>query len=192
MIVEVLEMNKLVRLLLVLFIGVISYFIFVANSHAQTPTAAASCATPSQVQNVRIDYPGCVGTQCNFTQATCSWAASTGAAKYQLTVTQVESGEVVKNEQVETSITNVTFAVTQNRTYKCDVAAINSCGTTGVAGTFSLFCKVDALIASPVPTTPPQPTAVPTIPPAGALSNSIVVAVAAILLFVVGAFLVVL
>jgi hypothetical protein len=186
-------------LLTILFFtfGFLSCLFFVPQASAQTatpsPTPASSCATPSQVQGVRIDYPGCVGTQCNFTQATCSWTATAGATKYQLTVTEVESSTVTKNEQEDAAVTSVTFPVNQNKTYKCDVAAINACGTTGTAGTFSLFCKVDALINTPTPTTPPAPPPPkPTLPPTGIVSNTIMIGMTVLVMIAAGTFLMVL
>lgn len=127
---------------------------------SQTATTNdTSCPTPGQVQNVLVEFPNCEGDQCNFTQASCSWASVAGATKYQLKITEVESGAVVKDQQVEASITRDVFAVNANKTYKCDVSAINSCGTSGVAGSHSLFCEVDALVETPSPTTPPAKVA---------------------------------
>jgi len=119
-----------------------------------------SCPTPAQVQNVQVEFPNCTGDVCNFTEAACSWNAVAGATKYKLTVTQVESAAVVKNEEVDAALNRVVFPITQNKTYKCDVSAINSCGAVGVAGSHSLFCEVDALLdPTPAPTAPPAKSA---------------------------------
>lgn len=171
-------MNRRTALILgavfVALIGVIGLTVYLlqsqqdVRSRAQseiTPTPSQSCPTPAQVQNVLVEFPNCVGDICNFTEASCSWNSVAEATKYQLTVSQVESGSVVKNEQVEAAITRVVFPVTQNKTYKCDVSAINSCGTSGAAGSHSLLCEVDAIVATPRPTpTPIPPTSTP-IPP---------------------------
>ncbi len=230
------------------------------RSRAQTevtpaPTALPiqtqqSCPTPSIVQNVLVEFPNCNGDVCNFTEANCSWSSVAGATKYQLKISQVESGEVVKNEQVEAAVTKVVFPITQNKTYKCDVSAINSCGTSGPAGSHSLLCAADALVASPTlppptptplpkaacgfpcattdscqagltcaigssgsgycaipslvsactaapaisscctaPTTPPTSTPIPTIPPTGAFSGTIGIATGALILVLLGGFL---
>lgn len=124
-----------------------------------TPPAeiAQSCPLPAQVQNVQVEFPNCVGDTCNFTQASCSWSSVSGATKYQVSVSQVESGESVKNEQVDGTVVRVEFPVVQNKTYKCDVAAINSCGSTGPAGSHTLLCEADALVSTPTPV-PATPT----------------------------------
>lgn len=123
-------------------------------------TNQAACALPEAVQNVKIDFPNCVGDQCNFTQASCSWTSLVGATKYQVTVTQVDDGTSISNEAVDASVTTKTFDVKDGFTYKCDVSAINSCGTAGAAGSNTLLCKVDAAVATPIPTTPPPPQVV--------------------------------
>lgn len=122
-------------------------------------STAQTCALPAQVQNVKIDFPNCVGDQCNFTQASCSWTSLAGATKYQLTITQVDDGTTIANEQLEGSVTSKTFDVKDGFTYKCDVAAVNSCGTAGAAGSHTLLCKVDAAVDEPTPTTPPTQVA---------------------------------
>ena len=114
-----------------------------------------SCPQPAQVQNVQVEFPNCTGDVCNFTEASCSWNAVAGATKYKLAVAQVESGEAVKSEEVDAALNRIVFPITQNKTYKCDVSAVNSCGAVGAAGSHSLFCEVDALI---------EPTATPTAP----------------------------
>lgn len=148
-------------------IGVIALILYLLQSQqdvrsraAEEPTPAQiaqSCPIPAQVQNVLVEFPNCVGDICNFTQASCSWSSVAGATKYQVKVSQVESGEVAKNEQVEAAVTKVEFPIVQNKTYKCDVSAINSCGTSGLAGSHSLLCAVDALVSTPTPA-PPTPT----------------------------------
>ena len=173
-------------------------------SQAQTP-GGGSCQVPAQVSNVQISFPYCdSNNQCSFVQAECKWDAIPTATSYQLTILEVDTNTVVKNELI-TGATNVVFPVTQNKTYQCDVAAINACGESGPVGTNSLLCAVDAaisqtptptvpqVIASPTPTLPPgitpinvTNTPVPTLPPAGATENTIMFGAAAVLLIIVG------
>lgn len=168
-------MNRRTALILgavfVALIGVIGLTVYLLQSQqdvrsradtSPTPPAstAQSCPTPAQVQNVLVEFPNCVGDVCNFTEASCSWSSVAGATKYQLTITEVDSNTVVKNEQIEAAVTRVVFPITQNKTYKCDVSAINSCGTSGAAGSHSLLCEVDAAVATPTPALPP-PTSLP-------------------------------
>lgn len=131
------------------------------RSRAQTgPTPQASptqsCPIPAQVQNVLVEFPNCVGDICNFTQASCSWNSVAGATKYQLTITEVDTSTIIKNGEEEAAITRVVFPITQNRTYKCEVSAKNSCGASGQSGSHSLLCEVDAAVVTPTPIPPTQ------------------------------------
>jgi hypothetical protein len=143
-----------------------------------TPTSTPACQVPPVVTNVKVEYPSCEGSQCSFEQASCSWDGISGATSYAIKISQTESGEVVRNDTVASSTTKVVFSVVQNKTYECDVSAVNSCGT-GPAGIDSLLCAVQGVEATPTPTTPvatpaptiiaqvsPVPTTIPTIPPA--------------------------
>ena len=123
---------------------------------------AQSCTTPDAPQNVTVDYPSCQGTQCSFTDADCNWGAVSGAANYSVKVTEVDSNTVVKNTTVSSG-TTYTFPVTQNKTYRCDVSAVNSCGTAGAAGSGQALCAVDGLTVSTAPSATPvvTPTPVP-------------------------------
>jgi hypothetical protein len=140
-----------------------SFFFVPLKANAQE-----ACATPAQVAGVLVSYPACdaSGNNCNFTQAKCSWSASSDASKYQVTITEVDSNTVVYNQQVDSTTTSLAVAITQGKTYQCSVAAVNSCGNLGPAGTHSLLCGADAGASTPtsaptsVPTT--APTAIPT------------------------------
>ncbi|OIP58061.1 MAG: hypothetical protein AUK12_01850 [Candidatus Levybacteria bacterium CG2_30_37_29] len=149
------------RLKYILFVFVfIGFLFFKTNVFAQS-----SCTTPGTPANVLITYPVCEGANCNFTQAQCTWEAATSVATYAIVVTEVDSGTIVKSETLASSVLTYTFAVTNNKTYKCDVTAVNSCGTAGATGTYSLLCQTDVVnpTSTPVPTAPP--VVVPTDPP---------------------------
>ena len=123
-------------------------------SQAPEQTAQQSCPVPAAVQNVQVEFPNCTGDICNFTEASCSWSSVAGATKYQLKITEVDTGRVVKDEQVEAAIIRTVFPIIQGNTYKCDVSAINSCGASGAIGTHSLLCKADAAVVTPTPIPP--------------------------------------
>jgi len=189
--------NLLIAVLSFLSIGFFVNLGLTPSAYAQTATpvpTTASCPVPAQVQNVKVEYPGCTGTQCSFANATCSWGASTDATQYQLTITEVETNTSVKNEKVPTTTTTVTFPVTQGKTYKCNVSGVNACGTSGVAGSYSLLCETDALLEpTAAPTAPPaKPTAKPTLPPAGAFENTIIIGAISLILLTLGAMFVIL
>jgi len=160
---------------LIALVGIIS-LLFIINISSPLSSVvpvvnAQSCTTPSQVQNVLVTFPSCdTSGVCNFTQGSCTWAATTGATSYQVNVTEVETGASIVNTQVTSSVTSEVFNVNQSNTYKCDVSAINSCGTSGPSGSYSLLCKVDAAVTvtvTPAPIQPPAPTSPPKLPPTG-------------------------
>jgi hypothetical protein len=127
----------------------------------------STCAAPATVQGVKVEYPGCSVTDpnnCDLSQASCKWNPSSDAASYNVTVTELETGRVVINNQSEPLSTNkILFPITQKMTYKCDVSAVASCGTVSTAASDQLLCETDALLDTP---TVAPPTAVPTQPPA--------------------------
>lgn len=133
-----------------------------------------SCVAPSQAQNVLVEYPGCEGDSCLFTQASCMWDPNADAATYNLTVTEVETGNVVRNESIPNSTTKVLFPITQGRTYKCDVSVANACGSVSAAASDQLLCEADAIIptATPIPpTTTPIASSSPTLAPTTPVST---------------------
>lgn len=126
-----------------------------------TNVTAQSCTTPPEVSTVEVSYPSCVGSQCSFVEADCTWEAVSGATNYTVKVTEVESGSIVKNVTAQGSATSYTFPVTQNKTYRCEVAAVNACGTSGPAGAGEALCAVDGLTVSTEPSATPIPTPTP-------------------------------
>lgn len=167
-------------------------FIFGLSTHR---VHAQACSAPAVAAGVTVDYPGCNGQTCDLTQASCSWNSQADATSFNVTVTEVETGTIIKNnESVVASTTKVLFPITQGRTYKCDVVAVSSCGSTAAAASDQLLCEADAIIDTPTPTTPQQqsqPTATPTIAPPGSMLQTVsilggilVIVVGGILLFV--------
>lgn len=143
-----------------------------------TPPAevAQACATPATVANVSVNYPSCDGTQdCNFTQADCTWSALEDGSSYKVTITEVETQTKVKEETLAPAVVKTVFPINQGKTYKCDVAAVNTCGSIGVASSDELLCIVDAIISqTPTPTVAPTiaPTEAPTVPPAVVVTST--------------------
>lgn len=119
------------------------------------PVHAQSCPLPSVPTNILVEYPGCEGDNCSLVQASCSWGAVAGSTGYQVTITEVDTNTIVRNEQVSSNAVYI-FPVTQNRTYRCEVAAINTCGT-GPAGQHELLCKVEGLVTQPAQKSCGQP-----------------------------------
>jgi len=168
------------------------------RSRAQSTDSA--CTLPGAVTNVQIEYPNCQGNDCFFEEANCSWDAVTGAVTYNLKIAELDTGSVVKEETLNSGTTKVVFSVTQGKTYKCDITAVNSCGQTGGTGSDTRLCKVEGIVAtstptptvpletSPTPTSPPEATATPvptevpeitetptpTLPPSGGINTSVI------------------
>ncbi len=127
---------------------------------AATSTPASSCQSPSQVTVYEFEYPGCNGSSCSSDQAACGWDAVSGATNYNIKVTEIESGKVIKEDTVPSSNTKYIFKVTAGNSYRCDVSAVNACGT-GSAGSMTGVCKIEGSIApssTPAPTPPPSVT----------------------------------
>jgi hypothetical protein len=129
-----------------------------------TPTLAAqtSCQQPSQVSNVKVQFPyiDSNGTS-HFVQASCNWDANADAASYTLKVTEVETNTVVLDQSEPAGTTQVAFDINQGKTYRCDVSAVNSCGAVSVAASDQLLCEANGLV-NPTPTITEAPTASPT------------------------------
>ncbi len=152
-----------------------------------TPVPSGACTTPGAVSGVDFNYPSCQGTQCNFAQASCSWAAVNGAVSYTITVTQVESGTVTTTTTVTAPTVTYAFPVQQGQTYQCSITAVNSCGTSGAAGSAQALCTVDGQVSSPAPTTPATaPQVIPTVAATGDTNTTILIGVGGVLITILG------
>lgn len=184
----------MIRKLLLILLVFIFFGSFTSSVQAQ------SCSAPAVATGVTVEYPGCNGSSCDLAQASCAWASQSDASSYNVTVTEVETGTIIKNNESQlSSTTKILFAITQGRTYKCDVVAVSACGGLAAAASDQLLCEADALIDTPTPTqvvnaptaTPIPPTATPTIAPPGDLLQTVtllggvlIVIVGGVLLFV--------
>lgn len=151
-----------------------------------TPTTAGACTAPEIVSNVEFNYPSCVGTQCNFTQASCSWAAVNGATSYTIKITQVESGTITATNTVTAPAVTFAFPVEQGKTYRCEISAVNSCGTSAQAASAEAFCAVDGQVGTPVPT---RQQVIPTVVPTGDVSTTMLVGVGGLVVTIIGGLL---
>lgn len=161
-----------------------------------TPTKAdaQACSAPAVASGVTVEYPGCNGSTCDLVQASCAWNSQADAASFNVTITEVETGTIIKNNESQPSTTTkILFPITQGRTYKCDVVSVSACGGLAAASTDQLLCEADAIIDTPTPS--PQaiipPKANPTIAPPGSILQTIsliggimIVIIGGILLFV--------
>lgn len=138
------------------------------RSRAQTP----ACTPPTAPSNVAIEYPSCPNNaSCNFNLASCSWDAYTGATNYKVKATEVDSGTVVLDQTFPGTQTKTDFTVTPNKTYRCEVAVVSSCGT-GPNGREELLCAIEAIVTSPSPTATPSATPSPSPSPTPVTSSA--------------------
>lgn len=177
-----------------LFLLIAGFILLFANTKR---VEAQTCTAPATPTGVTVEYPGCNGNSCDLAQASCTWNAQSDASSYNVTVTEVETGTIVMNNESKTSdTTKVFFAITQGRTYKCDVVAVSSCGGLSAAASDQLLCEADAIIDTPTPApptaTPIPPTATPTIPPPGGIMQTAAIVSGVLILVVGGIFLFVL
>lgn len=142
----------------------------VATTTSPSPSGTAqindapACPAPAAVSNVFVDYPNCEGVNCSFSEASCQWDASSDATTYNVTITEVETNTQVKQESLASSVVKTVFPVTNGKTYKCDVSAVNTCGAISTVASHQLLCVTDVAVsptATPVPPTP-TPTLEPT------------------------------
>ncbi len=127
-----------------------------------TSGQGASCPAPGTRATVTLSYPLCESTgggpeNCQFDKAGCVWEPVSGATKYSVKVTEVETGANIATNTINAPTVKTSFPVVQGRTYKCEVSAINSCGSTGGTNADSLLCQADAFVSPP-----PAPTQAPT------------------------------
>lgn len=139
-----------------------------AQQSASSTTQNGTCPAPGTPATVTLSYPFCEagqsGETCQFDKAGCVWDSVSGATSYNVKVTEVETGAVIKSDSVTT--TNTSFPVVQGRTYKCEISAVSSCGTVGGSNEDTLLCEADAFLSpTPASTPPPPVVAVPPPPP---------------------------
>ena len=111
---------------------------------------------------------------CQANVSTCAWDAVETAVSYHYKITRVASenssttpdSSIIKEGDIQSPGTSVTFVSEDNATYTCEVAATNVCGTGDKAST-TATCVVPTSTPSPTPTPVPSstPTPTPTITP---------------------------
>lgn len=176
--------DVIVRKVIALFslVLIIFFLVFASQNLKNIPnklvvdTYAQACAAPATPAGLTVEYPSCNGNQCDLAQAECTWSSQADVSSFNLTITEVESGVLVKNNESESaSTTKIVFPVTQGRTYRCSLVAVSSCGGLSTAATNELMCEADAMLTpSPtiaVPTATPTPTPANTPPVANAGSD---------------------
>jgi hypothetical protein len=115
---------------------------------------------------------------CQANVSTCSWDAVDTAVSYHYKITQVITDDdaiptpganIIKEGDIQSPGTSVTFVSEANATYTCEVAATNACGT-GDKASATATCTVPT--ATPTPTATPIPSATPTSSPTPTPTNS--------------------
>lgn len=124
-----------------------------------------ACPAPAAPAATTVQYPHLDGDNFELTQADCGWEPVEEAATYNISITETDTGNVIRDDSVPASTTGVSFPVTQGMTYKCEIEAVNDCGTVSAVTSDEQICSTDGLIISPSPTQPPVVTVAPTTPP---------------------------
>ncbi len=98
---------------------------------------------------------------CSTVQAVCKWDSVPGAASYIVKVTDISTNQTVVTQSVTT--TSIPFNFVVGRAYRCEVSAVNTCGTGSQAQGVST-CEANVTpTPTPSPTATPTPTITPTI-----------------------------
>ena len=108
---------------------------------------------------------------CQANISTCAWDSVDTAASYHYKITKIApedddaspGNNIIKEGDIQSPGTSVTFVSEDNATYTCEVAAANVCGT-GEKASATATCAVPTGTPTPVPTSSPTPT--PTSTPA--------------------------
>src|SRR3989344_4477494 len=81
-----------------------------AQQSTSTVNQGGTCPAPGTPPAVTLSYPFCEagqsGETCQFDKAGCVWESATGASKYNVKVTEVETGAVIKTDSVTTTNTS--------------------------------------------------------------------------------------
>ena len=131
----------------ILLLGGVGVSIFLSQQQTDVRQRAAGVTPP----------PACVSNQ-----ATCAWDPVINAITYHYKIIDVGTSAVISEGDVQNPTTQIAFTSQANKTYKCIVNALNSCGA-GPEGQATATCSI-----SPTPTVtgvPPTPTATPPVPP---------------------------
>ncbi len=107
----------------------------------------------------RAAEPG-VGS-CPVEGASCEWDPVEGATSYTYSVKDTSTGAIIKGGSVPAGTTKVTFTPEPDKTYRCEVNAVNNCGP-GPVGEGTSTCAAGPTLT---PTETPTPTITPTLPP---------------------------
>lgn len=105
-------------------------------------------------QRAAEPVPSCVSNQ-----AKCTWDAVANATTYHYKIIDVSSNAVISEGDIPSSTTQIAFTSQANKTYKCIVSAVNTCGV-GPEGQAIATCSI-----SPTPTNTPVPLSTPTATP---------------------------
>src|ERR1017187_5228074 len=106
------------------------------------PMAQAAPATPTSTSPGSTSSPGPVQSSSTVT---LSWGASTGATSYELAVRDIASGSLVID--TTTSFTSYSASLSAGKTYRWDVAAINSTGESSF--TTALYFQTPSAVTIP-------------------------------------------
>lgn len=147
----------LVLIVAVLIVGAAVGFLMLSrNSPSLSPVRRASEPTSAPAAFVPTKAVTTSPQLCPIDGATCSWSAVKDASGYAFTITDLTTGETIK-EGVVPGL-SVVFTPQVKHTYRCSVKAVNSCGE-GPKAQAENTCEAQP---TPTPTTTPPTSQTPT------------------------------
>lgn len=137
----------------------------VGKTYKCTITPQNDCGTGASKNAVSTCTPQPTPTPppqiCIPDQATCQWDSAQNAASYHFKITNADTGDVIKEGDVNAPTTAVQFTVEPGKKYTCSITAVNACKQQGQAGTVTNTCGAPTPTPQPTNTPPPQPTDTP-------------------------------
>lgn len=110
--------------------------------------AVDGCSSPSPTPSA----PFCP-SDAPKNQGFCRWDPQDTAVEYKVVITEVESGEKVKEETVKHPAAESDFIMEPNKAYQCSITAVNACGNSTQVESPEKVCTVP----TPTPYCPAEP-----------------------------------
>ena len=146
-----------VLVIAVLIVGAaVGFLVLSQNSPSLSPVRRASEPTVAPAALAPTKAVTTTPQLCPIDGATCSWSTVKDATGYAFTITDLTTGEIIK-EGVVPGL-SVVFTPQVKHTYRCSVKAVNSCGE-GAKAQAENTCEAQS---TPTPTATPPVTGTPT------------------------------
>jgi hypothetical protein len=135
-------------------VAVLAVIVILTVFLVQQPTVIQQRAT----QNTPTATPANGIPACEVKEAICRWDSLNNTTQYDVTITEVGKGTIIKQALINHPLTELAFPAEPGKQYQCDVQAKNSCGGGPIASGLGAACPA----ATPTPTATPGPSDTPT------------------------------